>query len=132
MCGMSESSAGHKETQPPRMKEDNNDLKTLKEMITAALDPFDDKINKDYLFNIKTGRKVDDDADKYLLNIFTEGTKRRDEFIAECTADPSRFEKSLKKTKIVNFVTNNMAQMNKTAAEVVDVRGTRDLFGTNE
>ena len=27
MCGMSESSAGHKETQPPRMKKDNNDLK---------------------------------------------------------------------------------------------------------
>ena len=65
------------------------------------------------------------------MNIFTEGTKRRDEFIAECTADPSRFEKSLKKTKIVNFVTNNMAQMDKskTVGEVVNVKGTRDLFG---
>ena len=52
MCGMSESSARHKETQPPRMKKDNNDLKILKELVTAALDPFDDKINKDYLFNM--------------------------------------------------------------------------------
>ena len=131
MCGITASSTAHKEIQTPRMKKDNDNLKMLKEVIVDTMNPFEEKINKDYLFNIKTGRRGTEDAEGYLLNIFTKGIERRDEFINECNGNPNRFEKPIKKTKIVNFATLNMAKTNKskTVAEVVSVKGTRDLFG---
>ena len=69
------------------------------------MNPFDEKINKEHFFNIKTGRKVNEDAENYLLEIFTTGTKKRDEFIDKCKEDATRFEDPVKKTKITNVAT---------------------------
>ena len=96
------------------------------------MNPFEEKINKDYLLNLKTGRKATEDTEGYLLNIFTKGIERRDEFINECNGDPNRFEKPIKKTKIINFATFNMAKTNKSKTVTVTVTvvvSVKDLFG---
>ena len=43
----------------------------LKEVIVDTMNPFEEKINKDYLFNKKTGRRATEDMEGYLLNIVT-------------------------------------------------------------
>ena len=94
------------------------------------INQFDSSVNKDVLFNIKTGRKASPDAEKYLLSVISEGERRRDEFMKECQDNPVRFEKSISKTKIVNFATESFNKKNKSkkATEIVQLKGTRDLF----
>ena len=96
-----------------------------------TMNPFDEKINKEHLFNIKTGLKVNEDAENYLLEIFTTGTQKRDEFIDKCKEDATRFEDPIKKTKITHFATENISKSNKSkkVAEIISIKGTRDLFG---
>ena len=129
--GMSESSSGHKETQGPRMKRDNRDLSKLKKAITETMNPFDENLNKNILFNIKTGRKANIEAEEYLLNIFNRGLEKRDTFVDACKNDANRFESTITKTKITNFVTDNAIKKNKSrkVTEVINIKGTRDLFG---
>ena len=120
----------NKMNSPTRLKRDEEDLQNISSSIRDMINPFDPLINKDALFNIKTGRKAAPAAEEYLLTVITEGENRRDAFIKECNEDPYRFEKPIKKTKIVNFATESFAKKNKSkkANEIVQLRGTRDLF----
>ena len=55
------------------------------------------------LFNIRTGRALQRNAEEYLLTIKDEGEKRRDVFIKGYTERPSQFEEPIKKVKTLNF-----------------------------
>ena len=74
--------------------------------IEGTLTPFQSGVNCDALYNIKTGRKVRVNAEKYLLSVIEEGKKKRDIFLNECDNDSCRFEKPIKRTQIVNFCTD--------------------------
>ena len=119
-----------KDTLPSRMKRDSRDLENIRNSICEMINPFDPTINPNVLFNIKTGRKASTDAERYLLSVFTDGEEKRDQFIEECSEDKTRFEKSIKKSKIVNFATENFINKNKSkkAVEIAQVKGTRDVF----
>ena len=56
--------------------------------LTEMINPFDSAVNKDVLFNIKTGRKASPEAEKYLLSLTSEGERKRDQFMKECSDDP--------------------------------------------
>ena len=120
----------NKETNPKRMKRDANDLIGISRSILDMVNPFDANINKDVLFNIKTGRKASPAAEQYLLSVISEGECKRDTFIKECDEDQSRFEKPITRSKIVNFATESFVKKNKSkkADEIVQLKGTRDLF----
>ena len=132
LAGLSPKDAptANRETEPTRMKRDAADFKKISESIRDMLNPFDENINKDALFNIKTGKRTSSEAEKYLLNVIEEGEKRRDQFIAECGLDEGRFEKSLQKCPIINFATDSFKKQNKSkkAEQIVELKGTRDLF----
>ena len=100
-------------------------------MITATINPFEKTLNPDALFNLKTGKQSSPNAEKYLLNIFTDGAKMKDAFVSECCDRPSRFEEPIRKTKIVNFATENFQKKNKSSKVVAiqQAKGTRDMFG---
>ena len=132
IAGFSETKYNHKETKESRKRHDNNrDLKNLKDRIKETMNPFNKQLNKQHLFNIKTGRKVNEDAESYLLQIFSTGIQKRDEFIEKCKEDAKKFEEPIKKTKVVNFATESISKSNKSrkVAEIVTLKGTRDLFG---
>ena len=67
----------------------------MKGTIKSTLNPFAKEINKDALFNIKTGRQASDSVEKYLLNFSKVGIEERDKFVKECNEDPQRFEKPM-------------------------------------
>ena len=94
------------------------------------INPLDASINKDVLFNIKTGRKASPAAEHYLLSVISEGEWKRDTFINESNGDHNRFEKAITKSKIVNFATESFVKKNKSekANEIAQLKGTRDLF----
>ena len=120
----------NKETQPRRMQRDAEDFVKLAKSVKDMLNPFDVDINKEALFNIKTGKKASAGAEKYLLNVLSEGEARRDQFSKECQDDASRFEKSINKCVIVNFATDSFTKKNKStkAYQIAQLKGTRDLF----
>ena len=125
-----ESGVSNKETHPQRMARDTRDLNQMTQSVLDMLNPFDRNINKDVLFNIKTGKKASAEAEDYLLNVISRGETKRDSFIAECGEDPTRFERSITRSVIVNFATDSFIKKNKStkAHKIVQLKGTRDLF----
>ena len=103
----------NKETRNSCIERDNNDLKKLQNAITSKINPFKKDIYKSKLFNIRTGFMATEETEKYLLSILNEGKVKRSAFINECTEYETRFSKSIKKTKIVNFAISNFQKKNK-------------------
>ena len=87
------------------------------------INTFDASINKDVLFNIKTGRKASSVAEHYLMSVISQGECKRDTFINECKGDHNRFEKAITKSKTVNFATESFVKKNKSkkANEIVQL-----------
>ena len=128
--GPNDDENNNKEVFPTRVKRDARDLENICNSIREMINPFDASINKDVLFNIKTGKKASQAADHYLLSVISEGECKRDTFINECNCDHNRFEKAITKSKIVNFATESFVKKNKSknANEIAQLKGTRDLF----
>ena len=96
-----------------RVKRDAHDLENIFNSIHEMINPFDASINKDALFNIKTGRKVSPAADHYLLSVISKGECKGDTFINECNGGHNRFEKAITKSTIINFPTVSFVKKNK-------------------
>ena len=112
------------------MARDTKDFNSMTQSVLDMLNPFDRNINKEVLFNIKTGKKASPEAEKYLLSVMSAGETKRDQFISECGKDPKRFERSIARTVIVNFATDSFLKKNKSvkAHKIVQIKGTRDLY----
>ena len=61
----------------------------------------------------------------------SEGEEKRNDFVTDCEEDSTCFERPIKKSKIVNFVTENFQRKNtsKKASAIAQTKGTRDMFG---
>ena len=129
--GPNDDENNNKEVLPTRVKRDPRDLENICNSIREMINPFDASINKDVLFNIKTGRKATPAAEHYLLSVISKGECKRDTFINECNGNYNIFEKATTKSKIVNFATESFVKKNKSkkANEIAQLKGTRDLFG---
>ena len=124
---MSESLSRHKKTQDPR-KKGNRNLSKPKETITDTMSPFNENLKKELLFNVKTGRKLNVEAEQYLLSIFNEGVKKRDTLNSECRKDLTIFKSSVTKTKMVNFVTDNVMKKNKSKLQRLPIQREPVIF----
>jgi len=73
-----------------------------------------------------TSGEVKDD----LLGIIEKGSQWHSEFVDECKEDPARFERPIKRRKIMNF-SYDAAKVKVTAKDqtMKEIRCTRDLFG---
>ncbi len=103
----------------------------LKKLIKETINLFDKQLQKEVLFNIKTGRRASDTVQKFLLNILKNREEKRDEFAEDSKEDVARFEKPISRVKVMNFASENFNQKNTSqkVAEISGVKGTRDLFG---
>ena len=128
--GMKQENEQSKELRPALVAKSHEDVTNLKTALSQTLNPFAADVNKNVLFNIKTGRAASVQVEDYLLNIVRNGSESRDKFIEECLEDADRFEKSITKFKIHNFATECFTMKNKSrkASEIAAVKGTRDLF----
>ncbi|CAH1645610.1 unnamed protein product [Spodoptera littoralis] len=97
--------------------------------IKQNMNPFSRDVDKDFLYIISTGQAVTEDIENFLLNVETLGNKQREEFITECSADDERFEKVIKRNKILNFRTAAPKQTMSVAGKLLSIQMQRDLFG---
>ena len=72
---------GTKELRQTRITKDKDDLEKIKAVIKMTLNPFDEAVNENVLFSIRTGRALQRNGEEYLLTIKDEGEKRRDAFM---------------------------------------------------
>lgn len=72
--------------------------------IMRNVNPFDENIDKGKLFNISSGQAASIDIENFLLNVENSGNKFRENFIRECEEDINRFEKPIKRNKILTFI----------------------------
>ena len=70
-----------KELRQTRITKDKDDLEKIKDVTKTTLNPFDEAVNENVLFNIRTGRALQRNGEEYLLTIKDEGEKRRDTFM---------------------------------------------------
>lgn len=121
----------NKELNKPRMERDKKDLEKIKEYICSTTNPFQKGVQKDVLFNLKTGKQASSNTEHYLLNILSDGEEKRNDFVSDCAKDSSRFEKPIKRSKVINFAAENFQKKNisKKAAAIAQTKGTRDMFG---
>ncbi len=113
------------------MRRDDKNFAALTRSIESTLNPFDGNLAHDALFNLKTGKEASAETMQCLLSLTTRGKAARDTFVEECGEEAIRLEEPIKRIKILNFTTESFKKGNRSraAAKVVEVRGTRDLFG---
>ena len=64
-----------KESRVSRITVKQNHLSNLEKVIKSRVNPFLKQLNKDFLFNIKTGTQAPKNLEKYLLTLFKHGAE---------------------------------------------------------
>ena len=93
-----------KESRVSRITAEQNHLSKLEKVIKSRVNPFSKQLNKDFLFNIKTGTQPPKKFEKYLLTLLKCGEEKRDVFAFEFSTTFSRFTKPVHKTTINTFI----------------------------
>lgn len=104
-------------------------LQQLIDNFQQNLDPFNDNIDKAFLYNISSGQSVPENIEKFLLTVELAGNEQRDKFCRECEIEPMRFEKPIRKNKILTFANSVAKQKLKISGKLVEVKMQRDIFG---
>lgn len=86
-------------------------------------------MQRNLLFNISTGQAAQEHVADFLLNVEKNGNNQREDFIKECSESEERFEKVIKKNKIMNFASFLVKKKVSVSRKVVEVSIQRDLFG---
>lgn len=117
--------------QKSRIKKDNESLQSIIKTIRNTLNPFVESIDKNVLFNISTGKAASTEVCDFLINVKSVGNQQKLMFISECNSTPGRFEKPIKRNKILNFASQSAvkAQTSKDKTEKAVLKMERDIFG---
>lgn len=94
------------------------------------MNPFSSTIDTNNLFNIVTGKAVSEKTSNFLLSVKEKGMEQKREFTEECAVDEKRFERAIKKKKILNFASELLSKMQNTSdGKRTTIRMERDIFG---
>ena len=80
---------------------------------------------------MKTERQTPVTAERYLLNVWKNSEKQRDNFASECQDDSLRFDKPIRKFQINSFTTVYFTYKNKLLQikKFGEAKATRGIFG---
>ena len=119
-----------RELKANRICKSSADLCSLMDVISESVNPFSPHVQKEFLFNITTGKSASAETTASLLNISSTGVSAQNDFIDECVADPSRFEKPIKRQKLRTFDSEGAKVKKKsTDRKIVEMKMERNLFG---
>lgn len=85
----------------------------LTTFIEQGINPFDENLNSNNLFNLSTGKSASEATANFLLTSIESGMSQAEKFIDECIEDPSRFYRPIKRNQIINF--SHKPPINKTS-----------------
>ena len=99
-------------------------------MVKDTLNPFDENVDKEKLYNLGTEKAVSSNTEEFMLSIKTNRENLRRNFIKECVEDPPRFDRPIKKHKMYTFATEPGKKKVLKNGKVVSACLIRDLFGS--
>ena len=88
-----------RELKASRISKNSTDLCKLMDVISETVDRFPLHTEKELLFNIATGKSASAETTAFHLYVSRTRCDFQKEFIDECVADSSRFEKPIKREK---------------------------------
>lgn len=118
------------ELKPHRIKHNTANYNKLLERFEEAINPFSEQLEPDSLYNIYTGKSASENTCKFLTSIEDIGTKKRVEFLDECSQDAKRFSKAIKRSKVSTFRSDVPKRKMKILGKHHNVLNQRNLFGT--
>lgn len=109
------------------IKRSSSQIENLKKCITERLSPFSSLAKNNVLYNINTGQSASESTEKFLLQVNNLGDEQRINFIEECSNDPTRFSKPIKKNVLNTFKIKSVKKVKNGKVEEFKIH--RDLFG---
>ncbi|CAH1102151.1 unnamed protein product [Psylliodes chrysocephalus] len=79
------------------------------------MNPFDQSVNRDCLFNNVTGKAVSPKVCDFLTNANTMDHQQKLQFLEEYASSPDRFEKPIKRNTILNFASDCIKKVQKSS-----------------
>lgn len=129
MAGMSNATDVEAELWPARIERDRTDLQNIIKKIEESCNPFSAIMNNESLCNTQTGRQASKTVEENLLNVPSLGRLQRLHFIEECIQDPDRFEKPIKRNRLLTCESECVQNRRTPNRKVADLKCTRDLMG---
>ncbi|CAH1111428.1 unnamed protein product [Psylliodes chrysocephalus] len=114
---------------PSRIKIYAKQVTDLVNILENNFNPFDSSLGRDNLYNIATAKHTATDVAEFLLNIEKNGDILRKQFINECADNEERFDKPIKKNRVLNFAAAPKTKEFTLGNKVVELRMQRDIFG---
>ncbi|GFW82656.1 uncharacterized protein TNCV_3492281 [Trichonephila clavipes] len=87
VCGLKQLQDVSADLQPNRIKIYSEQLSDFNEIFENNINPLDESLDKDSLYNIATAKPVPENVANFLLNIEKNGEDLRKQFITECAED---------------------------------------------
>lgn len=114
-----------------QIEKDNKTLNRIIETMKKTMNPFSENLDQNILFNMSTGKAASSHVSDFLLNCKTLGHKQKLRFFSECSEDPTRFVKSIKRNVISNFASDCAKRTikNKSKDNQALLKMERDIFG---
>ena len=114
-----------------QIEKDNKTLISILETIKKTMNPFDENLDKNILFNMSTGKAASSNVTDFLLNIKSLGHEQKLRFFSKDFEDPTRFVKPIKRNNIYNFASDCVKKTikSKTRGNQALIKMERDIFG---
>ncbi|GFW34024.1 uncharacterized protein TNCV_287081 [Trichonephila clavipes] len=87
VCGLKQLQDVSADLQPNRIKIYGKQLSDFNEIFENNINPFDESLDKDSLYNIATAKPVPENVANIVLNIEKNGEDLRKQYITECAED---------------------------------------------
>ena len=103
---------------PAKMKKNSEDLRNIMTAIENNINSFDRQLESESIFNICSGKSAS--ATTFLLNVRENGTIAKETFIRECYDNPDRFDRPIKRNKLLTFVIEGISSKLKHKEKYVE------------
>ncbi|KAK5641777.1 hypothetical protein RI129_010324 [Pyrocoelia pectoralis] len=113
-----------------RKKKNLESINNLSTAINNRMNPFDESLDKDWLFNISTGKAAPREVSDYLLSVEKIGKEKKEKFITDCSDDVTQFDVlPIKHVAVKNFTSaiKKKRIVIKTTVEVLNAQ--TNMFG---
>ena len=87
---------------PHQIRKDNDALGKIIALIEDTINPFEESLDRNHIFNIATGKAAFEENSNFLLPVEEIGNESKHLFVEECLEDSARFEKKDQATKGAN------------------------------
>ncbi|GBP70315.1 hypothetical protein EVAR_52334_1 [Eumeta japonica] len=117
------------ELKSSRIRKSHQQVEKFTRTLQQYMNPFDNSLDADKLYNITTGEAAAQNTTDFLLNVESRGETLRDNFITEVIERHARFQEPIKKNPVFTFSTVKEKKKVVLGGKVQELRLQRDLFG---